>query len=143
MKLLRLLAPAVAAGALAFVPAASAEGPYTITSSGAYGSSAAETAFVGSGCNDAVGSSAVNGLDARILNISHRAGSRITINWTSPVPGGVGSLAATFYSPGCTRMGATIASPTAPGSWAVDVPGGARWISVASAGKANVTFTIG
>lgn len=142
MKLFRLLAPAVAALALVAAPAARADGPYTITSSGLYGSSVAEVIFVGSGCDSTIQTSPLNGFDARILNISSKAGRAVTVTWSSPVPAGVGSLAASFYSTSCSKVGATIASPTAPGSWTFTVPVGAKWISVATAGKAGVSFTI-
>lgn len=139
--LLSTAVAAVLAAGLALAPQALAgEGPYTIAASGVPGRGVTSVAWIG--CNQAVVSTPINGVDARVVSAAPYAGKTISISWAAtaaaPSPGG---LYASFQDSRCVGIAADSRSHT-PGTWTFVVPSNARWMVISALGTANVTFRI-
>ena len=147
MKIIRrtaLLLFVVVGGAAAWP--AQAAGPYTIQ--GGLGGGAVATgawlmnASSVAACNDAVVGHPGQGVDSYALNVSQWAGRFVHIDWSAQVDNG--RLEVKWYKANCQAaiIAGQATSAENPGRWTTLVPSEAKWVVVAPALMANVSFSI-
>ncbi|MGQ0432455.1 MAG: hypothetical protein ACT452_08625 [Microthrixaceae bacterium] len=149
MKLIRraALGLAVLLGLIVAVPNAQAAGPYTIAAPGTTPFSATVLAWDASRCNPTILTSPLNGVEARIVNVSAFAGRTIRLTWThigSAAAPGLGlHFQAKAYTASCSGsgIGSLDWSPT-KNTMTMPVPAGTKWMSFTSLASAQISFTI-
>jgi len=144
--LFRAAAIAPLAGALLLTNPADAAGPtYTIAAGHTVLTSITNLSFQLSSCSQAVADSALNGTDARIVNVSAFAGRNVIINWSATGASGTGLMTSYFYKADCDRaVDAANASQqtSTPGPWRQKIPGGTKWMAIDALGFVDIKFTI-
>lgn len=146
MKLLRRAALGLAVvTAFAVAPqSAQAAGPYTILTHGTAPFTASGYAWEATRCGSAFLSSAANGIEARVVDVSALAGRTVRLSWSTVTPG-VGGIfgQAKAYSSACAAQ--PIASSDyslTSNTMTIHIPAGTRWALFSAFGSANISFTV-
>lgn len=126
-----------------------AAGPYTIKTSRATPLDTA-FAFQQSGCKAEVATSPANGVDTAIINVGSLgfAGKAVAIPWTGNNTVGKaafigGGLLPRFFNGTCGELfNNSLPSGMNPGTWRLTIPTGTKWLTVASNGLVDVSFSM-
>lgn len=129
--------------ALSGTPSHAAE-TFKIIAGGTAPYSPIKMGFKPSGCNTALVSSPLNGLDAKIVSAAPYAGKTVMVSWTATVDWaastGVAYLFAGWDSR-CNEVGFE-GVPAGTRAWKVAVPAGLKWMVVQTTVSADLTVTI-
>jgi hypothetical protein len=146
MKIIRRTACLLLVGAASTAAwPAQAAGPYTIKGgTGAAFASGAWTmnAARGPACNASVVNHPGQGVDSYTVEVGGFAGRFVNIDWSAEQD--QGRLEIKWYNATCdiAIIAGQATSAENPGRWTTLVPSDARWVVVAPALMANVTFSI-